>query len=58
VIFAQRRKGGLLTRLKERGAAVMAVTAALARKEPGCVDVEQGKNYGQALAGIEINLYL
>lgn len=34
----------------------MAVTAALARKEPGYVDVEQGKNYGQALAGIEINL--
>jgi hypothetical protein len=25
-------------------------------REPGCVDVEQGKNYGQALAGIEINL--
>jgi hypothetical protein len=27
-------------------------------REPGCVDIEQGKNYGQASAGIEINLFI
>ena len=36
----------------------MAVTAAQARKEPGYVDVEQGKIFGQALAGMEIKLII
>ena len=50
MIFEERRKEG--------SAAVMAVTAAPSRKEPGYVDVEQGKILRQALAGMEINLLI